>query len=42
LEKEFNNFGKINDFKVKDKGGGNIFAFIEFEDVRDAEDALKS
>jgi len=29
--------GKITEIKLKDKNGSNYFAFIDFDDIRDAE-----
>ena len=40
LRDHFEKYGKVVDIKLKDKGGANIFAFIDFDDVRDAEEAL--
>jgi len=42
LEKLFDNYGKVVRCSLKDKGPGAVYAFIEFEDERDAEDALKA
>lgn len=39
LEDLFDKFGKIIDINLKEKK--EKFAFIEFEDIRDAEDALE-
>lgn len=39
IEKEFEKFGRLNDVWVARNPPG--FAFVEFEDLRDAEDAIK-
>lgn len=39
LEKEFEKFGRLHDVWVARNPPG--FAFVEFEDLRDAEDAIK-
>ena len=41
LEEVFEKYGKIMDINLKDKEGREKFAFVEFDDVRDAEDALE-
>ena len=40
IEKEFEKFGKLHDVWVARNPPG--FAFVEFEDLRDAEDAIKA
>ena len=40
LEREFEKFGRLHDVWVARNPPG--FAFVEFEDLRDAEDAIKS
>lgn len=40
LEREFERFGRLHDVWVARNPPG--FAFVEFEDLRDAEDAIKS
>lgn len=39
MEDLFEKFGKIIDINLKEKK--EKFAFVEFEDIRDAEDALE-
>ncbi|KAK1442683.1 RNA recognition motif RRM containing protein [Babesia gibsoni] len=41
IEDEFEKFGKIVSFELKKTVSGTAFAFLEFEDVRDAQDAIK-
>ncbi|GBE61666.1 splicing factor [Babesia ovata] len=41
VEAEFQKFGKVTNCEVKKNVGGSAFAFIEFEDARDARDAIK-
>jgi RNA recognition motif-containing protein len=40
LMKLFEPIGKVNEMKIKDKNGTNFFAFVEYDDIRDAETAL--
>lgn len=42
IESVFKRHGKILRCEVKNKGFGPVYAFIEFDDDRDAEDALNS
>ena len=37
LEDLFDKYGKVLKVSVKDKGHGPVYAFLEFEDERDAE-----
>ena len=37
IEKHFDKFGKILRCDVKNKGFGAVYAFLEFDDDRDAE-----
>ncbi|GFE54586.1 splicing factor [Babesia ovis] len=41
VEAEFEKFGKIVRCELKKNAGGSAFAFLEFEDARDAHDAIK-
>ncbi|ORM40741.1 Serine/arginine-rich splicing factor 1B [Babesia sp. Xinjiang] len=41
LEAEFEKFGKVVSCELKKNVGGTAFAFLEFEDPRDAHDAIK-
>lgn len=41
IEEEFEKFGKIKRCDVKRGANGSSFAFVEFEDPRDAKDAIK-
>ena len=40
MTKLFEGSGKINELKLKDKNGSNFFAFVEYDDIRDAESAV--
>jgi len=40
IEDVFDKYGRLVRCDVKDKGFGPVYAFLEFEDERDAEDAL--
>eukprot|EP00916_Digyalum_oweni_P006920 GHVL01011816.1.p1 GENE.GHVL01011816.1~~GHVL01011816.1.p1 ORF type:complete len:124 (+),score=31.07 GHVL01011816.1:459-830(+) len=41
VEDKFSNFGKIISLNVKVTKSGAPFAFVEYEDSRDAEDAIR-
>lgn len=41
VEAEFEKFGKVISCELKKTVSGTAFAFLEFEDVRDAHDAIK-
>ncbi|CDR95112.1 splicing factor, arginine/serine-rich 3, putative [Babesia bigemina] len=41
VEAEFQKFGKLTSCELKKNVGGAAFAFLEFEDPRDARDAIK-
>ncbi|KAK2198278.1 bifunctional RNA recognition motif domain/Nucleotide-binding alpha-beta plait domain superfamily/RNA-binding domain superfamily [Babesia duncani] len=41
LEREFERIGKITSCEIKKTVSGAAFAFLEFEDARDAQDAIK-
>lgn len=41
VENEFEKFGKILSCELKKTVSGTAFAFMEFEDARDAQDAIK-
>jgi len=42
IETVFDKYGRLLRCDIKDKGNGAVFAFLEFEDERDAEDALRA
>merc|ERR1719245_580039 len=41
IEDAFDKYGRVERCDIKNKGNGSVFAFLEFEDERDAEDACK-
>nr|BAN66226.1 splicing factor, arginine/serine-rich 3, putative [Babesia bovis] len=41
IEDEFGKFGKLISCDLKKNAGGSTFAFLEYEDARDAHDAIK-
>lgn len=41
VEAEFEKFGKLTSCELKKNVGGTAFAFLEYEDPRDAHDAIK-
>lgn len=42
IESAFDKYGRIERCDIKNRGEGAVYAFLEFEDERDAEDALRA
>jgi len=42
IEHIFDKYGRIERCDIKSRGDGPVYAFLEFEDERDAEDALRA
>lgn len=42
IESIFDKYGRIERCDIKNRGEGAVYAFLEFEDERDAEDALRA